>query len=128
VPSSDPTQPGHVTEPTPAAPSDNTSLVEVLAALQQEGYGGDVLVDDDGALCCRACGTCVPADHVVIDQLRRLEGASDPADMAAVLALRCEACSERGTAVVRYGPEAGPGDAALLLALDRPGRSGGPPA
>jgi hypothetical protein len=38
--------------------------------------------------------------------------------MAAVLAMTCPACGRHGTAVLRFGPEAGPGDAALLAAHD----------
>src|SRR3546814_13811784 len=38
--------------------------------------------------------------------------------MAAVLATTCPGCGVHGTAVVRYGPEAGPGDSAVLLAIE----------
>src|SRR3546814_12343101 len=38
--------------------------------------------------------------------------------MAAVLATNCPGCGVHVTAVVRYGPEAGPGDSAVLLAIE----------
>lgn len=67
------------------------------------------------------CGVCHadsdPAD-LELDALKRVEGASDPADMAAVLALTCKACGAKGTAVVRYGPEAGPEDDEVVRALE----------
>jgi hypothetical protein len=55
---------------------------------------------------------------MLLRTLRRIEGASDPADMAAVLGLECPACGARGAAIVRYGPEAGPGDEIVLTHLD----------
>lgn len=108
-------------------PSDAT-LTEVLEGLRREGYGGDFSVGEDGMVCCRTCGTCVDPASLTLDGMRRLEGVSDPADMAAVLALHCSACNERGSIVVRYGPEAGPGDSALLLAVDDQRTTGADPA
>ena len=103
-------------QPMSGVPQDVT-LVEVLTELSTRGFTTELDVDDAGLLCCRACGACAEVREVEIDSFRRLEGASDPADMAAVLAACCSACGRRGTAVVRYGPEAGPGDAALLASL-----------
>jgi hypothetical protein len=97
---------------------DDATLTQVLDGLAEQGYEGDFFIDDDGGICCGACGTCTPAGDAVLDGLRRIEGASDPADMAAVLAVTCPRCGAKGTAVVRYGPEAGPGDAEVLLAID----------
>jgi hypothetical protein len=95
------------------------TLVEVLDDFQRRGFTEDFLLDDNGSLCCRGCGCCRPPEAVDLDGLVRVEGASDPADMAAVLALTCPACGRHGTAVVRFGPEAGPGDAAFLVAHDQ---------
>jgi hypothetical protein len=108
-----------VTQPVAGAPSDNTSLVAVLAGLRDSGYDAQFLVGDDGELCCTACEHRAEPEDVQLDELRRLEGASDPADMAAVLAARCPSCDARGTAVVRYGPEAEAGHATLLRHLER---------
>jgi hypothetical protein len=94
------------------------TLVEVIEGLRAEGYDGTFVVDDDGVVHCRSCGSTVAAGDLLLDGVRRLEGASDPGDMAAVLAVRCPACDRRGAIVARYGPEAGPGDTALLLAID----------
>jgi hypothetical protein len=93
-------------------------MTQVLEGLAEEGYDSDFFVDDEGAVCCHECGACTPASNVRLDGLRRIEGVSDPADMAAVVAVTCPACERLGTAVVRYGPEAGPGDALFLLAID----------
>jgi hypothetical protein len=101
----------------PGVPADRT-LVEVLDGLRDEGFTEDVQVTDDGELCCRSCGHCVPAAEADLLALRRVEGASDPADMAAVVGTQCRGCGSRGLAVVRFGPEAGPGDAAVLQRLE----------
>lgn len=97
-------------------PSDRT-LTEVLANLRKEGFTADVIVREDGQLCCRGCEHCVAPEDMDLLAMRRIEGASDPGDEAAVLGLRCAGCGELGVAIVRYGPEAGPGDEAVLHAV-----------
>jgi hypothetical protein len=104
--------------PIAGAPSDNTTLVAILDALRREGFEGDMFVTDDGELRCGRCRHTAPPSAMDVHAIRRVEGASDPADMAAVLALVCSSCGSRGTAVVRFGPEAGPGDAAVLLGVE----------
>jgi hypothetical protein len=94
------------------------TLVEVIEGLRAAGYDGSFVVDDDGAAHCRACAAVMQGPALLLDGIRRVEGASDPGDMAAVLAVRCRSCGRRGSIVTRYGPEAGPGDTALLLAIE----------
>ena len=50
--------------------------------------------------------------------LRRLEGASDPAEMMAVVAITCPRCEARGVLVLGYGPAAAVEDSDVLRALD----------
>lgn len=102
----------------PGTATGGSTLVEVLDELRRQGFTEDVQVTDEGQLCCRTCGHCVDADQVELLVLRRLEGASDPGDMAAVLGIRCGGCDRQGAAVVRYGPEAGPGDAHVLRNIE----------
>ena len=91
----------------------------MLRELHERGYTTDFFIDeDDGSVRCGSCRTSQRPDQVRLDGLRRLEGASDPADMAAVVALTCSACSRKGTAVVRFGPEATAGEAMLLRLVD----------
>lgn len=104
--------------PIAGAPSDNTTIVAILDALRQEGFDGDVFVTDDGLLRCGSCRHEVPPAEMDVYAIRRVEGASDVADMAAVLALVCDACGHRGTSIVRFGPEATAGEAAVLRELD----------
>jgi hypothetical protein len=104
--------------PVPGEPSSypaDRPLAEVLRIAEEHGYGGQFDLDDEGGGCrCGACGTVSSPDEVQVDSLQRLEGASDPAEMSAVLEVTCPNCGQQGTVVCRYGPEASPGEAALL--------------
>jgi hypothetical protein len=102
----------------PGVPSDNTTLVAVLAAYAAEGFDTDFFVTSEAMLRCGACRAAHAPTGVILHGLRRLEGASDPADMAAVLCLECPSCGAKGTAVVRFGPEAGPQDDEVLAAVE----------
>ncbi len=107
--------------PTPRAPTDpgeSTTLSEVLELLVAEGFTRDMFVTAEGALRCGACHQDTAPADLSLERMVRIEGASDPADMAAVLGVLCRHCGARGTAIVRFGPEAGPQDDAVLLALD----------
>jgi hypothetical protein len=101
------------------------TLLDVLAALAGRGYSGEFAaaeVDNGqhGRIVCSACHHAFAADAPVVGDLRRLEGASDPDDMLAVVALTCPNCATRGTLVLNYGPTATAEDSAALEGLDRP--------
>src|SRR3954447_1945563 len=102
--------------PTPD-PSDNATLTEVLAAYTDAGFGGSFSAATSGALECHSCGAHVPAGEVAMSSLRRMEGASDPADMVAVVALTCPRCAARGTAVLGLRPAASAEDSDGLSEL-----------
>ena len=92
-----------------------TTLVDVLAQLHEAGWTEDLRAESDGKVRCPSCEGSIPASELEVVAHRRLEGASDPADMLMVLAVTCPSCRARGTLVARYGPEAGVHDDALLL-------------
>lgn len=98
-------------------PSDNDTLQHVLAELAEDGWRGDMDAQEGGTVRFRGCGHAVPAADLDVAVLRRMEGASDPADMLAVIAAPCPDCGARGVLVAHYGPTAGPGDADVLAAL-----------
>ena len=52
-----------------------------------------------------------------MSSLRRLEGASDPADMMAVVAITCPICGARGTTILGFGPNSTEQDSTVLAAL-----------
>jgi hypothetical protein len=69
---------------------------------------------------CATCGVESPASSLTVDGLHRLEGASDPDDMAAVVAVTCPACNARAALVLQYGPAASVDDTDVLEALPDP--------
>lgn len=91
------------------------TMVQVLAEYAEAGFDADAFTTEGGRLLCGACGVASEPGSVDVHSIRRLEGASDPSDMSAVLALVCPACGARCTAVLRFGPEAGAGDQAVWL-------------
>lgn len=96
---------------------DPASLTGIIAEFEQEGYDGQFAVRAGGELECLSCHSTQGATSYSMHALRRTEGASDPADMAAVVALTCPSCDHRGTVVAQYGPEAGLAESEVLLAL-----------
>jgi hypothetical protein len=98
-------------------PSDYTTLTDVLEAYAQGGFTSSFAVTDEAQLECIECGTVSDPESVSMSSLRRLEGASDPDDMVAVVALTCPACGCKGTVVLGYGPIASPQDSDVLKSL-----------
>jgi hypothetical protein len=106
--------------PNPAGdgvPNDNTTLLAVLDTFGRDGWNENMSVTEDGQVRCPRCRNESDPGSVTLDAMRRLEGASDPADMVAVLALTCPNCTAKGVVVANYGPEASEGDAILLNAV-----------
>ena len=97
---------------------DPSSLTAILGQFEEQGYTGQFVVREGAVLMCTSCREEHAASALPMSTLRRTEGASDPDDMAAVVGLTCPACQTRGTVVLKYGPEAGPEESDVLLALD----------
>jgi len=112
-----PQEPSEQRDPTNPQPPMGTTLADALAVAAKEGFDGSFTVTEEGTVRCNQCRSEVAAADVDLTDLRRVEGASDPADMAAVLTLRCPQCGQAGTAVVRYGVEASAGEAEVLQHL-----------
>ena len=99
---------------TAGAPSDNTTLQAVLAAYAAEGFADSYDIDDDGRLTHRPSGEAEELDDLEVVQFRRLEGASDPADMMLVVAVRSRQGGRQGVVITPYGPNASAGEADVL--------------
>lgn len=107
-----------------SAPQGASSLAEILAAAAEQGYEREFnaeIVDGDPRIRCPQCDRPSPPAAVAQVWTSRLEGASDPADMAYVSAVRCPQCRATGVFVAQYGPTAGEADAAVLPLLPEPG-------
>jgi hypothetical protein len=109
-----------VSEPPGEPPQDPRGLDEILTALSADGFSSSMTALPGGDVRCGECGEASPAGDFAVGSLRRTEGASDPGDMSAVVAITCPRCSGRGAVVLRFGPEAGEADEDVLAALDRP--------
>lgn len=100
-----------------STPSDNTTLTAVLDGYETAGFRAQFSPEQGGVLRCSSCESHIEPGRVEMHSLRRLEGASDPADMVAVVALSCPVCGARGTAVLAFGPMASEEDSDVLVAL-----------
>jgi len=97
-------------------------LLRVLAELEADGYGAQFVPLEGGVVRCTSGAHLFSASSGAPDTSRRLEGASDPADMLIVFALRCPVCTVAGTLVLHYGPEASLEEADVLVAMEPPDR------
>ena len=103
---------------TAGVPSDHTTLSEVLGQFADAGFVGEFEVAGGGTtLRCLTCQAETRASEIPQHTIRRLEGASDPADMAAVAAVTCPRCGARGTLVLPFGPSASASEALVLAEL-----------
>ncbi len=99
-----------------------STLTQVIDQFEAQGFGAHFGAREGAQILCFSCRASFPAAEAAIQDLERLEGASDPDDMAAVAALCCPRCGARGTIVLKYGPESTAEDGEVLLALgDRAG-------
>jgi hypothetical protein len=97
---------------------EDETILDVLGELESQGFAGQFMPREGGQVECLTCHRLSPADETVFRHLRRLEGASDPADMLAVVGLACPHCNAQGTAVLGYGPEAADLDTEVLALLE----------
>jgi hypothetical protein len=106
------------TSPIAGEPVGASTLLEALAQLRAMGFERDMFVTAEAKVRCGVCHHDAAPEDLNLRHLVRLEGVSDPGEEAAVLAIECTVCGALGTAVVRFGPEAGPQDDAVLLAIE----------
>jgi hypothetical protein len=102
----------------PGVPSDNTTLLEVLRGYEADGYTKSLWAAADGKLRCEGCREEIDPSELEVDEIRRLEGASDPDDMMIVVVGRCGRCGSKVQMVLHYGPEASQEEAEALSHLE----------
>jgi hypothetical protein len=96
---------------------DSETLLDVLARFTEQGWSSQFAARSEGIVECESCHHRMAAAEVPVLELRRLEGASDPDDMLAVVAVQCRNCGLRGSLVLNYGPTATEEDTSVLLGL-----------
>lgn len=87
----------------PGTPNTVTEAVQRLVA---EGYTS-TFADRDSTDRSGSEHSHQPAE-LLIEQVFRFEGDSDPADEAIVIGVFCADCDERGVVVSAFGPDADP--------------------
>ncbi len=98
------------------------SLAETLARLAAAGYTSDFYARD-GKVGCPDCQDLVDPGTLVVDELVRLEGDSDPDEELIIYALSAGPCGRKGTFTIAFGPTVTPDDQAIAAVLrDRPHR------
>lgn len=95
------------------------SIMEISTAFENEGFRGQFGSGERGEVKCFTCKRGSPAESMAVEHLRRLEGASDPSDMLAIVALTCPHCNTPGTLILNYGPVATPEDDTILRRLEQ---------
>jgi hypothetical protein len=94
------------------------SLAELVTGFEAAGFRGQMAARPGGRLVCFVCHREFAAGDADLVAMRRTEGASDPGDMVAVLALKCPHCGTKATAVLGFGPESDEDDAEVLRLLN----------
>jgi hypothetical protein len=119
-----------VNTPDPDFASGADTLIHVLREAAADGYDASfqAVTDSDdetdtdattpGLATCSECDTTSEATAFDIEHFRRLEGASDAADLMLVAFTACPSCGAKGTVTLGYGPNAGRADDRFLAALD----------
>lgn len=92
------------------------TLSQAVNRLTAAGYRDDFRAEPGGLAAVGSHCLHEPED-LVIEEIVRFEGASDPGDEAIVFALRCEIHGTRGTWVVTFGPSVDPLDAEMVRRL-----------
>ena len=91
-------------------------LAHAVERLTKAGYRDDFRAERGGLRAVEA-GQLFEPEALVVDEVERFEGESDPGDEAVVFALSSEASGTRGTYVVTYGTYVNPIDAEMMRRL-----------
>jgi hypothetical protein len=92
------------------------TVAEAIDRLAARGFVDDFRPSGSG-LEARGCGACHPPEELVVEEVVRFEGVSNPDEEAIVFALRCAAHGVRGTYAAAYGPSMDQRDASIAQRL-----------
>jgi hypothetical protein len=105
--------------------STHPSIADVVQDLAADGWRERFAPLEGGEVRCPSCGAELPASDLPTEGLRRVDGATDPSDVAVVVPVTCPTCTTRGVVVVRSGLDGGPEDTDVVAALDHGERQSG---
>jgi hypothetical protein len=91
-------------------------LAHAVERLTRAGYQDEFRAERGGLRAVQA-GRMFDPESLVVEEVERFEGESDPGDEAVVYALRSESSGTRGTYVVTYGTYVDPADAEMMRRL-----------
>ena len=91
-------------------------LAHAVERLTKAGYRDDFRAERGGLRAVQA-GRVFDPESLVVDEVARFEGDSDPGDEAVVFALSSGSSGTRGTYVVTYGTYVDPADAEMMRRL-----------
>ena len=94
------------------------TLLEATRRLRGRGFDEDFAATTPGRLWCAGCGTDHDPERMVVEEIVRYEGASDPDDQTILLALD-SACGRRGLYSAAFGTATPAPDVEVLLRLPR---------
>ncbi len=101
----------------PLSPTTSMETVrEAIDRLERAGYSEQLRALLEGFLDV-GTGRVHPPEALIVDEVVRFEGESDPGDEAVVFALRARDDRMRGTFVASYGPASDPQSGALIKRL-----------
>ncbi len=92
------------------------TLSQAVDRLTAHGYTDDFRAEPDG-LWAIVAGILYRPELLVVEEVVRFEGITDPADEAIVLALHCREDGIKGTYTVPFGPGIGALDAEMVHRL-----------
>ena len=97
------------------------TLSQAVDRLTAHGYTDAFRAEPDGMRAVVA-GILYRPELLIVEEVARFEGISDPADEAIVLALHCREDGVKGTFTVPFGPGMGGLDAEMMRRLRDPTR------
>lgn len=80
---------------TGSTPAYGATLGEIMGTMDAAGFSAQMAARPGGLILCFTCRKESPAADFRLEAQRRTEGASDPADMLAIVGLVCPNCGAR---------------------------------
>lgn len=112
-------------QPPPDQPGDDAitaagadTLMDVLQLARDKGYTVQLTARQTGQVECGSCNEMNDPATIKVNAVRRLEGATDPADEMLIAAAHCPNCGSAGVLTLGHGPNASEADSLVLESLD----------